>query len=76
MKIFPEDSVSSSVKQLFLLRLMSAGSRVLLILVKLVMKSKSAVDYIVGFRQDDMSRPRPSSIIKLEKGGVIKIIRE
>ena len=25
---------------------------------------------------DDMSRPRPSSIIKLEKGGVIKIIRE
>lgn len=36
---FPEDSVSSSVKQLFLLRLMSAGSRVLLILVKLVMKS-------------------------------------
>ena len=37
---------------------------------------KLAVDYIVGFRQDDMSRPRPSSIIKLEKGGVIKIIRE
>ena len=37
---------------------------------------KLAVDYIVGFRQDDMSRPRPSCIIKLEKGGVIKIIRE
>ena len=37
---------------------------------------KSAVDYIVGFRQDDMSRPKPSSIIKLDKGGVIKIIRE
>ena len=36
----------------------------------------SAVDYIVGFRQDDMSRPKPSSIIKLDKGGVIKIIRE
>ena len=35
-----------------------------------------AVDYIVGFRQDDMSRPKPSSIIKLDKGGVIKIIRE
>ena len=34
------------------------------------------VDYIVGFRQDDMSRPKPSSIIKLDKGGVIKIIRE
>ena len=37
---------------------------------------KSAVDYIVGYRQDDMSRPKPSSIIKLDKGGVIKIIRE
>ena len=37
---------------------------------------KSAVDYIVSFRQDDMSRPKPSSIIKLDKGGVIKIIRE
>ena len=37
---------------------------------------KAAVDYIVGFRQDDMSRPKPSSIIKLDKGGVIKIIRE
>lgn len=37
---------------------------------------KSAVDYIVNFRQDDMSRPKPSSIIKLGKGGVIKIIRE
>ena len=36
---------------------------------------KSQVDYVVGFRQDDMSRPKPSSIIKLEKGGVIKIIR-
>ena len=37
---------------------------------------KSQVDYVVGFRQDDMSRPKPSSIIKLEQGGVIKIIRE
>lgn len=37
---------------------------------------KGAVDYIVGYRQDDMSRPKPSSIIKLDKGGVIKIIRE
>lgn len=37
---------------------------------------KNAVDYIVEFRQEDMSRPRPSSIIKLDKGGVIKIIRE
>ena len=31
---------------------------------------------MLSVRQDDMSRPKPSSIIKLEKGGVIKIIRE
>ena len=37
---------------------------------------KSQVDYVLGFRQHHMSRPKPSSIIKLEKGGVIKIIRE
>ena len=38
--------------------------------------STSAVDYIVGYRQEEMSNPKPSSIIKLDKGGVIKIIRE
>ena len=37
---------------------------------------KSAVDYIVVYRQEEMSNPKPSSIIKLDKGGVIKIIRE
>lgn len=37
---------------------------------------KSAVDYVVGYRQEEMSNPKPSSIIKLDKGGVIKIIRE
>ena len=37
---------------------------------------KSAVDYIVGYRQEEMINPKPSSIIKLDKGGVIKIIRE
>lgn len=37
---------------------------------------KSAVDYIVGCRQEEISNPKPSSIIKLDKGGVIKIIRE
>ena len=36
----------------------------------------SAVDYIVGYRQEETSNPKPSSIIKLDKGGVIKIIRE
>ncbi|MDR2860123.1 MAG: threonylcarbamoyl-AMP synthase [Mediterranea sp.] len=39
-------------------------------------KIKSQVDYIVTFRQSDVSRPKPSSIIKLDIGGVIKIIRE
>ena len=37
---------------------------------------KSAVDYIVGYRQEEISNQKPSSIIKLDKGGVIKIIRE
>ena len=37
---------------------------------------KRAVDYIVTYRQGDMSRPKPSGIIKLGKGGVIKVIRE
>ena len=37
---------------------------------------KSAVDYIVGYRQEEISNPKPSGIIKLDKGGVIKIIRE
>lgn len=37
---------------------------------------KSAVDYIVGYRQEEMGHPKPSGIIKLGKGGVVKIIRE
>jgi L-threonylcarbamoyladenylate synthase len=37
---------------------------------------KSAVDYVVGFRQNEISDPNPSSIIKLEKGNIFKIIRE
>lgn len=37
---------------------------------------KSAVDYIVGFRQEETGHLKPSSIIKLDKGGLIKIIRE
>lgn len=36
---------------------------------------KSAVDYIVGFRQDEKANPKPSSIIKLGVGGEIQIIR-
>lgn len=37
---------------------------------------KSMVDYVVGYRQQETAQPKPSSIIKLGKGGVIKIIRE
>ncbi|MBP1613503.1 MAG: threonylcarbamoyl-AMP synthase [Bacteroidetes bacterium] len=37
---------------------------------------KSLVDYVVTFRQNEMDHPKPSSIIKLDKGGVIKIIRK
>ncbi len=35
-----------------------------------------SVDYVVNYRQDDASRSKPSSIIKLSQGGVVKIIRE
>lgn len=37
---------------------------------------KTLVDYVVTYRQDDTSRPAPSGIIKLGKGGVINIIRK
>lgn len=39
-------------------------------------KVKSAVDYIVGCRREETGRPKPSGIIKLERGGVIQLIRE
>ncbi|MBN1820861.1 MAG: threonylcarbamoyl-AMP synthase [Prolixibacteraceae bacterium] len=37
---------------------------------------KQAVDYVVKFRQDDIIPANPSSIIKLEAGGKIEIIRK
>ena len=37
---------------------------------------KSAVDYVVDFRQEETSNPAPSSIIKLCVGGEIQIIRK
>ncbi|MDR0961895.1 MAG: threonylcarbamoyl-AMP synthase [Mediterranea sp.] len=36
---------------------------------------KQAVDYIVNIRQEEKTSPKPSSIIRLEAGGVFKIIR-
>lgn len=37
---------------------------------------KQAVDYIVGVRQNEPAGVKPSSIIKLGKGGEVKIIRK
>lgn len=37
---------------------------------------KSAVDYVVDFRQNETNAPKPSSIIKLGIGNLIQIIRE
>ena len=37
---------------------------------------KQAVDYVVDYRREETGHPKPSSIIKLGKGGVVKIIRE
>ena len=37
---------------------------------------KKSVDYIVTFRQDDLTRSTPSGIIKLGVGGQIEIIRK
>lgn len=36
---------------------------------------KQAVDYIVPLRQDEKANPAPSGIIKVDDGGVIKVIR-
>lgn len=36
---------------------------------------KNGVDYIVEYRQDDMSKASPSNIIKLGEGGLFQIIR-
>lgn len=37
---------------------------------------KQAVDYVVQSRRQETTRPKPSSIIKLGKGGLVKVIRE
>lgn len=37
---------------------------------------KATVDYIVDYRREETTQAKPSSIIKLDKGGVIKIIRQ
>lgn len=39
-------------------------------------KIKASVDYVVNYRQDEQSQPKPSSIIKLGKGGIFQLIRE
>lgn len=37
---------------------------------------KLTVDYVVNFRQEETSEPKPSSIIKLGKGNLFQMIRE
>lgn len=37
---------------------------------------KSSVDYIVTYRQDDLSKAKPSGIIKLGRNSEVKVIRE
>ncbi len=37
---------------------------------------KNSVDYIVQYRQDELTLPAPSSIIKLEAGNVFHILRK
>lgn len=36
---------------------------------------KQGVDYIVSYRQDDLSKAKPSGIVKLGAGGLIQVIR-
>ena len=36
---------------------------------------KKSVDYIVDFRRNDMNKPAASSVIKVDDGGLIKILR-
>jgi L-threonylcarbamoyladenylate synthase len=35
-----------------------------------------SVDYVVNYRQNETQKSKPSSIIQLGKGGLVKIIRE
>jgi L-threonylcarbamoyladenylate synthase len=37
---------------------------------------KSGVDYIVQYRQDDLSIHQPSSLIKFNRDGTINVIRQ
>jgi len=43
---------------------------------KISSEIKSAVDYIVNYRQKETTEPKPSSIIKLGKGNLFQMIRE
>lgn len=36
----------------------------------------NAVDYVVDYRREETGHPKPSSIIRLGAGGIVKIIRE
>lgn len=53
-----------------------SGSRAPAIFDEIGEEVKAAVDYVCLWRQDDRSRSKPSSVIKVSGNGVVKILRE
>ena len=53
-----------------------SGSRAPAIFDEIGEEVKAAVDYVCLWRQDDRSRAKPSSVIKVSGNGVVKILRE
>ena len=43
---------------------------------EIIEEIRQQVDYVVRYRQDDIKPAFPSSVIKLGRGGEVKIIRE
>ena len=37
---------------------------------------KDSIDYMIDYRQQDESKPNPSSLIEVGEGGLIQVIRE
>lgn len=78
---FTKETFTSQLLQRFRRPLVStsaniSGEKSPLIFAEITDEIKSQVDYIVGYRQDDVVPAKPSSIIKLGPGGRIDIIRK
>lgn len=52
-----------------------SGSRAPAIFDEIGEEVKAAVDYVCLWRQDDRSRAKPSSVIKVSGNGIVKILR-